>query len=589
MKRKSLNIILLTAALFCHAALFSQGVTTILYDNTSGLSTTKCNVFNPAPSTTPVSVGGKVHVSVIGAATFTAANGLTLPTNYSFTSGTGNRSDYRISYPFKSGYKYSIAITALGSVSGGSSYPTIGGDLFTASGLTFTSTSCAAGNIGGFPGIGGLFIFQLTNTSTTYSPTNATNFIPNFNYDYLLLEASCTSAQNITANAFIKKVVITETAPVSFTLPANTAIPCGSSAQKSFAVTNVYNTTGVTNYVWNLGANNGWLYNGVAAPATISTGTTASIILTPVCGSALSNVSATVTANGTAYNTNTSTVAITPPVLSINGSAGICGTSSNYSINGLPACGAAVTWSLTPATGVASLSCTSCATTTVTKIANGNVILKATVVRCGNTQTLQLPLNVGSLDVTKLSVVGEGPGICPNVPIMFGARYNGNCTNFNAAGITDITWNVAPTPTQIVYNAGTAGCTGSVNNAGVTIKFPSTSTQYNVKITATNACGTTSFCTPYVVTIMPGCPSNFVMVSPNSARNEVTVTSIKKTPDYAFDDIKVYDLQGNLKKQYSYKKVNTAKINITNLANGIYLLEVTNGTVKDRQQLVVQK
>ena len=44
---------------------FSQTTTTILYDASSNLSTTKCNVFDP-----PVNVGGKLHTGVIGGARF---------------------------------------------------------------------------------------------------------------------------------------------------------------------------------------------------------------------------------------------------------------------------------------------------------------------------------------------------------------------------------------------------------------------------------------------------------------------------------------------------------------------------------------
>src|SRR6185437_1497944 len=97
----------------------------------------------------------------------------------------------------------------------------------------------------------------------------------------------------------INKITITETPPsVSFTLPASTTFGCGAATLQTFTVTNVYGTTGITNYAWNLGsASNNWLYNGNPAPQTISTGTTGSISLTPVCGKVQSNVYATVTTN----------------------------------------------------------------------------------------------------------------------------------------------------------------------------------------------------------------------------------------------------------------------------------------------------
>lgn len=128
MKKINLKIILAIVILFYSAKSFCQTTTTtILYDTSSHLSTTKCNVFDP-----PVNVGGKLHTGVIGAATFSTANGLTLPTTYTFSTLQTKRSDYRISYPFKSGYIYRIEVTASGYASNSTAYPSLGAALFTA-------------------------------------------------------------------------------------------------------------------------------------------------------------------------------------------------------------------------------------------------------------------------------------------------------------------------------------------------------------------------------------------------------------------------------------------------------------------------
>lgn len=187
MKQKSFKIVCILLIVLCNQKLLSQTTTTITYDTTSGLSLTKCNVFAP-----PLVVGGKTHTSVIGAATYSNANGLALPTNYNINANKTERSDFRISYSFKSGYSYVIKFTAFAQVSSGSSYPTIGAALFTAGGLTNTSTSCAAGDISGFPQIGSLFISGLNSTSTEYTPANG-SFVSPSNYDYLLLEAYMTA------------------------------------------------------------------------------------------------------------------------------------------------------------------------------------------------------------------------------------------------------------------------------------------------------------------------------------------------------------------------------------------------------------
>ena len=102
---------LIVAIFTCCQELSSQTTTKITYDNSSGLSTSKCNVFDP-----PLSVGGKTHTGVIGGVRYVVDKGLQLPTNYSFSSNKTNRTDYRISFPFKQGYVYTIKFTAAADV-----------------------------------------------------------------------------------------------------------------------------------------------------------------------------------------------------------------------------------------------------------------------------------------------------------------------------------------------------------------------------------------------------------------------------------------------------------------------------------------
>ncbi len=424
MKKLNLKIILAIAILFYSAKSFSQTTTTtILYDASSNLSTTKCNVFDP-----PVNVGGKLHTGVIGGATFSTANGLTLPTNYTFSSGQTNRTDYRISYSFKSGYAYRIEVTTFGTASNSTAYPFLGAALFTTGGLPYTSTSCGAGDIAGFPQLGTVFIIQVNNTPTLYSPSSANFTSPN-NYDYLVLEATCSAAQDISDLLYIQKIKIVETPPVSFTLPATTSVPCGSTTAKTFTVTNVYSTTGVTNHNWNLGTTpNNWLYNGVAAPATVSTGIANSINLTPACGTVPKNISATVTANLTAYSTNTSTVSITPPVMSIDNNNPIC-TSQNYSITGFPSCNASVVWSASP-TGIVTPNTSTSTTPTFTKAASGNVTLTATVTACGVVQpALTKAVRVGGYSSGDYNITGPSSS-CKNSTVNFSTNSLPGATNY---------------------------------------------------------------------------------------------------------------------------------------------------------------
>src|SRR5690606_38020494 len=71
---------------------------------------------------------------------------------------------------------------------------------------------------------------------------------------------------------------------------------------------------------------------------------------------------------------------------------------SNYSINNLP-CNASVSWSASPG-GVVSLSCTSCPSITLTKLADGVVTLSATITKtnaCSSgTETKDLTITVAA-------------------------------------------------------------------------------------------------------------------------------------------------------------------------------------------------
>lgn len=103
----------------------------------------------------------------------------------------------------------------------------------------------------------------------------------------------------------IRSITITETAtaPELVLSPTSLSTTCGTTTTQTFTVSNPNSVTGVTGYNWNLGtAPNGWLYNGSAAPATIST-TTNSILLTSICGNIPKNISVNVMKGTAVYKT----------------------------------------------------------------------------------------------------------------------------------------------------------------------------------------------------------------------------------------------------------------------------------------------
>ncbi len=113
---------------------------------------------------------------------------------------------------------------------------------------------------------------------------------------------------------------------------------------------------------------------------------------------------------------------------------------------------------------------------------------------------------------------------------------------------------------------------------------------YAITVTAGNTCGVSP--ATYAGVFVP-CENNF-KISPNPATNTIiiSISQAKTTSgtNVSFDEIRIFDFQGNLKKYQQYSsKTNQATLNISDLVSGTYVIEVANATYKERQQLVIQK
>ena len=575
MNKLKLPIALVFVILFNSNKSFSQTTVTISYDATSNLSTSKCNVFDTA-----INIGGKLHKSVIGAATFSSANGLSLPTNYTNSTGKINRSTYRISYPFKRGNAYRIEVTASGNTSNSVSYPTLGTSLFTSPGLTYTSNSCDAGDITGFPQMGTLFLVQVTSMSILYSPNNANFICPN-DFDYLVLEATCQAAQDITSYLNLQKIKIIETQPISFTAaPTPNTIICGSTTPVTFTVNNIYSTPGVTGYTWNLGsATNGWkLANGAAAPQIITTNAlTNTLTLTPTCGAVLSSIIATAAIGTSNYNTNISSVSINQPALSISGSDAFCIGSSTYSISNLP-CNPNLTWSISPTTGIASLT-TSGNSCTLTKTGNGFITLTATLnAAClNNSGKFTKTINVGVPQTNyKLTNIQTLTTLC---------GWDVNLLNLcNASGFifqdnTALPYTNETGPPQ-PYNYLVQQ---NVDNGPITKTYT---------IAAVNQCGTGNFVTKSIIVPAPwrtgNCSFGARTVNSSNTQNHdeiliypnpsSSIIKIIKKDNIGFSSVRILDKSGVIKKRLIFKNnASNCTIDISNLTIGVYQIQILVG------------
>ncbi|MBS1638634.1 MAG: hypothetical protein JSR12_01135, partial [Bacteroidetes bacterium] len=474
--------VILTFMLLLSVAAHSQNVT-IDYQAWNP-NNPPCNIFANATNVpaTGVPSGTIEHQTKVGQPFYNNSDqAIQLPTNYiSASSYQGTR--FRLAYNFKAGYSYLIYVTVAADINtvGYPTGPYLRVDVNNNGGGG--STACN-GPDGVNPNLSG-------NPAAVQVPSDAFQEIPFSPFvqgsSQPTLEVTSIPAQNgSTKTIRLRKIRIVEIAPTpTFTIsPSTIPITCGiTSSQTSFAVTNVNSTPNVTNYTWNLGSSsNGWLYNGNAAPQTISTGTTSTLSLTPVCGATPSNVSATVTAGGNSYQTNTAMVSVSNPALTINGASNICTNSENYTIDSLP-CNASVVWSINPS-GIVSLT-TSGNTATLSKITDGDITLTATVSNvCGGSnivlqKTVHTGLPIVLTNSGNTSFSSTSPGFPP--------YDNDVCSSaldtiaMEITGATSVVWSG---PSRIAVNWHTDG-----NNLIFYFFAPNQSALFHV--TASNGCGT---------------------------------------------------------------------------------------------------
>ncbi len=167
-------------------------------------------------------------------------------------------------------------------------------------------------------------------------------------------------------------------------------IACGEQNPVNFSIGNASTISCMNLFTWNI--NPGWLLsNGSPAPLSYSTGTINNLTLIPDCGKALGSVSGTVTANGVNYLAIAFSVPTNPLGLSISGS-GVVGKRQNYNIAGLP-CNASVVWSVSPL-GIVDIGCTNCPQVNLSRITDGDIILKAVITACGVPEIITKSISV---------------------------------------------------------------------------------------------------------------------------------------------------------------------------------------------------
>lgn len=245
----------------------------------------------------------------------------------------------------------------------------------------------------------------------------------------------------------------------------------------------------------------------------------------------------------------------------INGTTAFC-TSSSFTLTNVPSW-YVPTWTVSPA-GVVGLSGSTGLSVTATKQSVGSATLTATI--NGSTVVAYITTQPQVSNITYNMSGGCNGGIqswyasaTPNMP-----------------GATNWQWTV-DNPNSGIY----------INNPGSPSTFFDVSRGGGVSITY-SACGVTSLRNG--ITIWSNCNHSFV-VSPNPASSTVTVAPVTdmkasvKAP--SITSLTIYDALGNVRKHQAFNKVASASLNVSGLGAGIYYIEITDGTYKERQQIQV--
>lgn len=381
----------------------------------------------------------------------------------------------------------------------------------------------------------------------------------------------------------IKNITITETAPTTgptFTLaPTSVNIQCGSTTAQTFTITNVNNTPNVTAYNWNLGSSsNGWLYNGNPASQNITT-TTNAITLTPACGGVQQSIAATVTAGGTNYATNNSSVINTLPPLSINGSNIICTNPESYFVDNLP-CNSTVTWLISPS-GIVSSSISG-NTITLTRIADGAITLTANVsASCGITvPALNKPINVLSTPTNPTAAV----------LLIKESRTGETYARYRIdPAVTGATYVVTPSVQTNTYYF--------VDQNIVEVIYPCTTSPgiFTATVSIQNNCGTSAGSVTidesFAVCGGGGGRDRMMSVSPNPVISAASVSVEDKKSGKQFDIkwIQVLNKSGVLVKEYKYGKgTKQVTLDLSNLKQDIYTIRAFDGSLWTSAQVRVK-
>jgi hypothetical protein len=331
--------------------------------------------------------------------------------------------------------------------------------------------------------------------------------------------------------------------------------------------------------------------SGLPMPCTVQWSVTGPAVINGA--TSLPTVNLRASGNGTAtlkglitYGCETIPITKTITVLSYNptvsGPAQFC-TDATYQLNGLPD-EALVTWTSSGAMQIIGSNTEN--PVAVSKLYNGTGTLTANITSaCGN-KTLLKSATVGDPAYTNINAVwkdwGNGASITFSVPNVSGITYKWEVDGYANPAATGSTYTISanscsgPSPIQIYWS---------------------------VKVTETNACGSTSTCQIFKLScnsypklssvgscnyngeIIDAVPNEDFMVYPNPTSDVLNIS--QKSIKTAYK-INIYDETGILKMETASQKGEDLNIHTSNLSDGTYFIHIQQGKNLIRKQIIIK-
>jgi hypothetical protein len=343
---------------------------------------------------------------------------------------------------------------------------------------------------------------------------------------------------------------------------------------------------------WSIGSNtsNGtsWIAGGPNATVTsdASTGENGVIRVRPrnICSSGLDN------------NVIPAIIQILRPVnLSISGAATICGSSSTYTLNGLPP-NSTVSWSINNPNTASIPNPSNGSSVTVTKITDGLIVLTATVTLCnGETRTATKNITLGTYafgtyQYTSNYSNGYNSFGSTNSHFIPANQTMSFMINLGNTDFTNITWTSTGSYSVTPVPNGFGGCSFYMVSAPTAYA----SRTATLTINASGPCGAVN--RSFNFTLITQGWGFRMQMSPNPATDNLIVTITDESPDVktlSQDEtvtMTLYDInRTNIVRQWKFKNNQSRfNLNVSDVKMGHYILVVQKGKHQQSEQLFIE-